>query len=245
MNTGFFLTIEGLDGSGKTSQARLLATQLAAEGYNVKLTREPTHDGAIGALLRTILRGEVRAPPPDAMALLFVADRIDHCQREVKPWLDAGHVVICDRYDLSTLVYQTIARTEAMDGCVACDWTTNDPSALACFSCGDTRTVLTPGHDYAAWLRSLHLASAVQSDLTLVLDVDADTALARIRARGQVAEHFEREVFLLRAAALYRKASLLLPTGRSVATIDASRTEREVVTAVRAALAPFLPGRGS
>jgi dTMP kinase len=99
------VVIEGIDGAGTTTQARMLVDALASRGVAAHLTREPS-DGPVGRLLREILAG--RHAPTDATthALLFAADRADHIQREVDPALAAGTVVVSDRWYHSSLAYQ-------------------------------------------------------------------------------------------------------------------------------------------
>lgn len=101
---GVFIVIEGLDGSGKTTQSRLLAEKLSRT-YKVHLTAEPSR-GKIGTFIREGLLYEQVRLPVEAEALLFAADRIEHMQKELKPALDEGKLVICDRYTYSTLAYQ-------------------------------------------------------------------------------------------------------------------------------------------
>jgi dTMP kinase len=105
-----FIVLEGIDGSGTTTQLDRLADHLEGRGRRVHRTREPS-TGPVGRLLREILLGGHRLPdgaPADgpAMALLFAADRRDHLRREVEPALAAGKDVVTDRYLLSSLVYQ-------------------------------------------------------------------------------------------------------------------------------------------
>jgi dTMP kinase len=109
---GFFLVIEGLDGSGKTETARRLTTALRAATplgeERVRLTYEP-HDPSFGGeFIRQVLRKEI-AVSPRLLALAYAANRADHLEREVLPFLagGAGRVAISDRYYLSSLVYQT------------------------------------------------------------------------------------------------------------------------------------------
>jgi dTMP kinase len=107
-----FLVLEGIDGSGTTTQLDLLTGHLRARGRRVLPTREPS-GGPIGRLLRAILLGQhdpVGDPAVDgrAMALLFAADRRDHLVREIEPALAAGSDVVSDRYVLSSLAYQPI-----------------------------------------------------------------------------------------------------------------------------------------
>ena len=101
---GVFLVIEGLDGSGKTTQATLLARALSKK-YEVVLTAEPSI-GKIGTFIRKCCLYEKKRLPIVAVALLFGADRIEHMQNELKPDLDEGKLVICDRYVYSSLAYQ-------------------------------------------------------------------------------------------------------------------------------------------
>lgn len=103
---GSFIVIEGPDGAGTTTQARALAKRLEDEGHRAHVTAEPSQL-AIGRLTREWLRDR----PMDlaawrTLALLFAADRLDHVAHEIQPKLDEGVHVICDRYRLSSLVYQ-------------------------------------------------------------------------------------------------------------------------------------------
>jgi dTMP kinase len=101
---GIFIVIEGLDGSGKTTQAKLLARKLE-KTRKVLLTAEPSC-GKIGSFIREDCLYEEKRLPTEAEALLFAADRIEHMYTEVKPALDDGKLVICDRYIYSSLAYQ-------------------------------------------------------------------------------------------------------------------------------------------
>ena len=104
---GAFICIEGLDGSGKTTQAKLLAKKLQ-KGYNAVYTAEPSR-GKIGAFIRErCLYGEKRLSSV-VEALLFAADRLEHMENEVLPRLRQGRQVVCDRYVYSSLAYQGAA----------------------------------------------------------------------------------------------------------------------------------------
>ena len=106
--TGFFITLEGGEGSGKSTQARLLAEAFAAVGLPLLATREP--GGTTGAeSIRTLLL-EDRAEPFEPMteAVLFAAARVDHVRKRILPALREGKHVLCDRFSDSTLVYQGI-----------------------------------------------------------------------------------------------------------------------------------------
>lgn len=99
-----FVVIEGPDGAGTTTQTRLLAKALAAPDLRVHVTAEPSQ-GPIGQVLRSHVKGELTLDPVTA-ALAFTADRADHLAREIRPALERGEWVVCDRYLLSTLAYQ-------------------------------------------------------------------------------------------------------------------------------------------
>jgi dTMP kinase len=101
---GVFICLEGLDGCGKSTQARNLAVWLKSIGKEVVSTAEPTN-GPIGKLLRKIISGRISVPPL-AEAMLFAADRCYHLEETIKPALNEGKVVVCERYVYSSLAYQ-------------------------------------------------------------------------------------------------------------------------------------------
>ena len=104
---GKFIVIEGIDGAGTTTQAKLLSEWIASIGRKCLLTSEPSQ-GPVGVLLRQILSSSVRTPDNDVIALLFAADRIDHLDNEVLPALKAGSDVVSDRYYHSSFTYQSL-----------------------------------------------------------------------------------------------------------------------------------------
>lgn len=107
MGRGRFIALEGIDGSGTTSQRGALAAVLRDRGHTVVETCEPS-TGSIGRLARHHLAE--RTPPLDrrALALLFAADRLDHVQTKIEPALADGAVVLTDRYLLSSWAYQSL-----------------------------------------------------------------------------------------------------------------------------------------
>lgn len=102
-----FIALEGIDGSGTTTQAAALTAWLTARGHRVHRTREPS-SGEIGRLVRSRLAAAGDPLEPRALALLFAADRLDHVHREISPALARGEVVLSDRYLLSSLAYQSL-----------------------------------------------------------------------------------------------------------------------------------------
>ena len=101
---GWFIVLEGIDGSGKSEQAHRLARWLRSERHTVVSTREPT-DGEWGRTYRSWARGEFDASP-DEVLRWFVADRREHVAQVIAPALERGDVIVCDRYRDSTRAYQ-------------------------------------------------------------------------------------------------------------------------------------------
>ena len=113
---GLFIVLEGIDGAGTTTQSQALAEFLIGQGERAVVTSQPSR-GPVGRLVRSILKGEVKTDlpggdqepiDPATVALLFAADRIQHLKSVIEPHLAAGTHVICDRYVVSSLVYQGV-----------------------------------------------------------------------------------------------------------------------------------------
>lgn len=205
--TGAFITFEGGEGAGKSTQVERLAGFLRPR-RTVVVTREPGGTERAEEIRAAVLGGLARPYGPFAEALMFSAARIDHLDRLIRPALQAGHVVLCDRFMDSTRAYQGAAGgLEA--GAVA---------ALERVVVGTSRP-----------------------DLTLVLDLDPETGLARARARSGAADRFEAETldFHARLRAAFRAIAEAEP-GRC-AVIDAGQDPDSVAAAIRAALAARLP----
>lgn len=151
---GRFISFEGIDGSGKSTQARRLAEAL---GPTALLTREP--GGAPGAeeIRRLLVEGAPARWSPETEILLFTAARRDHLEKTIRPALDQGRVVITDRFADSTRVYQGAAR-----------------AAL--------RPLVDRLHD---------LMIGIEPDLTFLIDMDPEAALARGLARQSGEDRFE------------------------------------------------------
>lgn len=158
MAGGRLITFEGIDGSGKTTQLRALATRLRENGTAVVETREPGGAEGAEAIRRLLVEGDPGRWSAETEILLFTAARRDHLERRIAPALADGATVLCDRFVDSTRVYQGAARAE-LRGTVD----------------------------------ALHaLMIGIEPDLTLILDLDPGTAVARGAARGGVEDRFER-----------------------------------------------------
>jgi len=118
---GWFVVLEGIDGCGSTTQVEKLVAALRTDGISARATCEPS-TGPVGVMIRSALEHRLCGPDDspveltgDSLALLFAADRLDHVAREVEPALAVGDVVVCDRYVLSSLAYQSAASSRRDD----------------------------------------------------------------------------------------------------------------------------------
>jgi dTMP kinase len=196
---GPFIVLEGIDGSGTTTQAKRLQGALEARGISVCLTCEPT-PGPVGQLIRQALQRKLvlpggstpHTPSWSAMALLFAADRLDHLDTVVLPALAAGRTVVSDRYVFSSLAYQSVTSPE--------------------------------GERAISWIREIN-ARAIRADLTLVLDVDDEVAAERRARRGGPAEIYEVRELQRRLAEVYARAEELVPDDHVVHVADGAPEE--------------------
>lgn len=155
--TGRFWSFEGIDGSGKSTQARLLAASLRQAGHEVVLTREPGGSPGAEEIRRLVLEGASDRWSAKTEILLFTAARRDHLEKTIQPALARGAVVITDRFADSTRMYQGISR-------------------------GDLGQVVDDLHA---------LMIGVEPDLTFLVDLPAETGLARAQARAGAEMRFE------------------------------------------------------
>ena len=110
MTDAKFLSFEGIDGCGKSTQAKRLAAHLTTAGQEVVLTREPGGSPGAEAIRQLLLTGATDKWSAETELLLFTAARRDHLERTITPALSAGKMVICDRFADSTRVYQGATR---------------------------------------------------------------------------------------------------------------------------------------
>ena len=112
---GLFLSLEGIDGSGKSTQGRLLHQALVARGHDVVLTREPGGSPGAEEIRRLVLEGDPDRWSAETEILLFTAARRDHLEKTIRPALDRGEIVITDRFADSTRIFQGITRGDLTD----------------------------------------------------------------------------------------------------------------------------------
>lgn len=203
---GLFVVLEGIDGSGTTTQVAKLGERLRREKVHVRVTREPS-DGPVGTLVRQVLTGRIivpggRAPGWATMALLFAADRLDHVESEIEPILAEGGVVLSDRYDASSLAYQSV-------------------------------TSGTEGAGALEWIRTIN-RHALRPDLTIVLDVSAAEGANRRDARGEAAQLYEQNEVQRALTDFYRDLQKHQPDDK-VVVVDGSKSVEEVHELVYAA----------
>lgn len=114
MNKGYFITFEGADGCGKTTQSKLVQEYLEQKGYEVTWTREPGSKG-LGQNIRELLLHYDGDVAPRCEAFLFLADRAQHIAHMISPSVESGKIVICDRHTDSTIAYQGYGRGEDIE----------------------------------------------------------------------------------------------------------------------------------
>lgn len=105
-----FISFEGIDGSGKSTQARLLADTLRGQGHVVTLTREPGGSTGAEEIRRLVLEGDPDRWSAETEILLFTAARRDHVEKTIRPALARGEIVITDRFADSTRIFQGVTR---------------------------------------------------------------------------------------------------------------------------------------
>ena len=173
---GFFIVIDGIDGSGKSTQIKLIKEYFTKHKRDFIVTREPSK-GNVGKLLRKYLKKP--ESPPALDALLFAADRIDHCTTEIIPNLQQGKIVISDRYRDSSYIYQTVQQ----------DLKLNEKKSD---SLQKIKNQFIPEIDMD-WIKQINNHS-IAPNITFILDIDPEKALKRRLTHNQENEE-ETEKF--------------------------------------------------
>jgi dTMP kinase len=201
---GLFVSFEGIDGSGKSTQARRLADRLRDQGHAVTLTREPGGSPGAEEIRRLVLEGHVDRWSPETEILLFTAARRDHLEKTIRPALERGEIVITDRFADSTRIFQGITRgdlTQTVDSLHALmigvepDLTLLfdlDPAvglSRATARAGAELRFEDMGLDFQTKARAGFLALAQAHGRFRVVDADGDADSVAERVWEQVAPH--------------------------------------------------------
>jgi len=207
---GFLVALEGLDGSGKSTAARSVATRLRSEGWAVTLTREPGGT-EVGAAIRSLIFANAETMSATTELLLMCADRAEHVRSVIGPALENGDIVITDRFFASTIAYQGYGGRldlETVDGAIR---------------------IATGG---------------LTPDLTILFDVDLDTAHSRRAVTGQEVNALDtrREDFRVRVRDGYQALASGSPDW---VTIDAGAPPESVADSAYTAILTALELRRS
>ncbi|MGI8589198.1 MAG: dTMP kinase [Chloroflexia bacterium] len=219
---GYFIVLEGTDGSGLSTQTARLRDALLTAGRAAFLTKEPS-DGPAGGLIRLALTHRLGTAPhtshapgsdqpgdrwaplgDEVMALLFAADRLDHLRQEIEARLARGVDVVCDRYRLSSLAYQSL------------------------------------GADIA-WIAALN-SKARRPDLTIFLDVPPEVCAQRMAQRGGAVELYEQQDKIRRIRENYLRLIAQAPPNEQIVPVDGRGTADQVAALVWAACKAALHG---
>jgi len=199
-----FISLEGIDGSGKSTQGRRLAETLRARGHSVTLTREPGGSPGAEEIRRLVLEGATDRWSAETEILLFTAARRDHLEKTIRPALDRGEIVITDRFADSTRIFQGITRgdlTETVDRLhrlmigVEPDLTLLfdlDPAtglSRAHARAGTELRFEDMGLGFQQKARDGFLALAAQHPRFRVIDADGDPETVASRVWTQIAHH--------------------------------------------------------
>jgi dTMP kinase len=206
---GLYIALEGIDGSGKTTQAEELARYFEKKGKSVVRTREPRKEGLVGDIIQKVLTGKLKMSSV-ALQYLFSTDRVLHHNDVIIPALKAGKVVVSDRCFWSAIVYGILDRTGGKY-----DYNSADFMLIA-------HSVLSMYHQFMV------------PDLTFSLKISLSTTLKRISHKDDVKEIYEDREKLRRVVEGYNW--LAKKFAKEIITIDGEGKVGEVTMAIVAKL---------
>src|SRR5579859_8033470 len=206
---GLFITFEGMDGSGKTTQMGRLAARLRDRGRRVLETAEPGGTAIGRAIRRILLDAANQELSPTAELLLYFASRAQNVDEAIQPALSRGEIVLADRFTDSSLVYQGCGRALGAEAVLALD-------RVAC--------------------------RGLKPDLTILVDIDVETSLARAHARNtarsasetrmdEESVEFHRKVFEAYEALAAREPNRIKRVDGRLALDDVERAVWDIVSA--------------
>ncbi len=197
---GVYIAFEGIDGSGKTTQAKILSDYLRKNNKKVVLTKEPTENLPIGSLIHDFIKGRVKFPPV-ALQYLFAADREIHLKEFVEPNLEKGNIVISDRCFWSSVAYGILDKKgfEKLD----------DRDILLV-----SESILSMYHQF------------ILPDVTFYISISANVAISRISKMKKKKEYYETAEKLKKIKEGYDWLAKKIPD--EITVIDGERTEKEV-----------------
>lgn len=204
-HSGLYIALEGVDGSGKTTQVQSLAEHFKNQGKEVVVTREPRKEGLIGDLVQKILTGKEKVPTI-AIQYLFSADRSAHHEELVLPALKDGKVVITDRCFWSAIVYGILDRTGGV-------YDTKDADLLLI-----NQSILSMYHQFTV------------PDYTFYLKISLETALSRISKKSDVREIYEDKKKLEKIIEGYQYLKHKFPD--EITEIDGEKSEEKVTAEI-------------
>ena len=207
---GLFITFEGGEGAGKSTQVKLLQKALEKTGHEVVVTREP--GGSVGgeAVRHVLLSGPAAPLGPEMEAILFAAARSDHVETLIKPAIASGAIVLCDRFYDSTRVYQGASGNVSRD-------LLSKLEEVACEDCWPDLTII----------------------LDLPPEEGMRRAAAR-RGKGEAADRFEKETLALQTIRRNAYLDIAASEPERCRIVDANRSEKAVHKSILRLVEPLL-----
>lgn len=202
---GLYIAVEGIDGSGKTTQVEKLAEYFRSQGKTVVQTREPRKEGIIGDIVKKVLTGQQKIPSL-ALQYLFSTDRVLHHEDVILPALKTGKIVVSDRCFWSAIVYGILDRTDG-------NYDYKDANLILI-----AHSILSMYHQFTV------------PDYTFYLKISLETALLRIAQKSDVKEIYEDKEKLKKVIEGYEW--LIKQFGKAITVIDGERGVEEVTSEI-------------